>query len=119
MQHGYNLNYGLQGMQVEAHGGEMKPEHSFAGVAADNVVVTAIKKAETGDALIVRFYEWAGRGGDVTLTVPPGATAAAVVNLMEKPEGSALAVTGNHVTVPVTPFQIQTVRIDYKPSPAL
>jgi len=119
VQHGYNLNYSLQAMQVEAHGGEMKPEHSFAGVAADNVVVTAIKKAETGDGLIVRFYEWAGRGGDVTLTVPPGATAAAVVNLMEKPEGSALAVTGDHVTVPVTPFQIQTVRIDYKPSPAL
>lgn len=94
----------------------MKPEHS---VAADNVVVTAIKKAETGDGLIVRFYEWAGRGGDVTLTVPPGATAAAVVNLMEKPEGSALAGTGDHVTIPVTPFQIQTVRIDYKPSPAL
>ena len=114
--HGYNFNYGLKAMQVEVHAGEMKPEHSFAGVDAKNVVVTAMKKAEDSDGLIVRFYEWAGKSGNVTLTVPPGATGASLVNLMEKPEGSALTVTGDHVTVPVTPFQIQTVRIEYKPA---
>jgi hypothetical protein len=35
---------------------------------------------------------------------------------MEKPEGSALSVAGDKVTVPVTPFQIQTVRLDYTPA---
>jgi alpha-mannosidase len=39
-----------------------------------------------------------------------------VVNLMEKPEGSSLSVTGGKVTVPVTPYQIQTVRVDYTPA---
>ncbi len=114
--HGYNFNYGLKAMQVQAHAGDRKPEQSFLSTDAKNVVVTAVKKAETNDALIVRFYEWAGKGGDVTLAVPTGATGASVVNLMEKPEGAALKVTENHVTVPVTPFQIQTVRIDYKPT---
>ena len=33
----------------------------------DNVVITAIKKAADDDALIVRFYEWAGKKGDVHL----------------------------------------------------
>jgi alpha-mannosidase len=35
---------------------------------------------------------------------------------MEKPEGSQLSVTGDKVTVPVTPFEIQTVRVDYTPA---
>ena len=119
VQRGYDFNYRLKAMQVESHPGPLKAEHSFAGTASENVVITAIKKAENGDGLIVRFYEWAGKGGDVTLAVPPGATGASVVNLMEKPEGSALSVLNDHVTVPVTPFQIQTVRINYHPGGAL
>ena len=42
-----------------------------------------------------------------------------MTNLMEKPEGGALAVTGDRVSVPVTPYQIQTVRIEYKPGKTL
>lgn len=118
VRHGYEFNYGLKAMQVQAHSGAMKPEHSFASVAEQNVVLTAVKKTESGDGLVLRFYEWAGKGGNVTLTVPPGATGATLVNLMEKPEGEAIPVTGNKVTVPVTPFEIQTVRVDYKPTAA-
>ena len=94
----------------------MPQRHSFAGIAETNVVLTAMKRSEDGKGLVMRFYESAGQGGDVTLTVPPGATSATVANLMEKPEGSALSVTGDKVTVPVTPYEIQTVRVDYSPS---
>ncbi|MEO6803984.1 MAG: glycoside hydrolase family 38 C-terminal domain-containing protein [Granulicella sp.] len=113
--HGYEFNYRLKAMQIMAHGGTMQPEHSFVGLDTQHVVLTAMKKTDDGNGLVLRFYEWAGQGGNVTLTVPPGATGATLVNLMEKPEGSAIAVTGNHVTVPVTPFEIQTVRVDYAP----
>ncbi len=118
VQHGYDFNYRLQAMQVAEHEGELKPEHSFAAVDATNVVITAIKKAEDSDALVIRFYEWEGKGGNVVLTVPSGATSASVVNLMETPEGSPLAVAHDQITLPVTPFQIQTVRVDYKPRPS-
>jgi alpha-mannosidase len=116
VRHGYEFNYALRAMQVEAHEGSMLPEHSFASVAEDNVVLTAMKKTESGDGLVLRFYEWAGKGGTVTFKLPPGATSATLINLMEKPEGEALAVKGDKVTVPVTPFQIQTVRLNYKPA---
>ncbi len=115
VEHGWNYNYKLEAMQVEAHAGQMPAEHSFVGVDAKNVVVTAVKKAEDGNGLVVRFFEWAGKGGNVTLQVPEGATAASVVNLMEKPEGGSIPVTGGKVTVPVTPYMIQTVRVDYQP----
>ena len=118
VQHGYNDNYKLKAMQVAAHEGSMPAEHSFLATDSDHVVVTAMKKAEDSDALVIRFYEWAGKGGNVTLTLPAGATGASLTNLVEKPEGSPLSVSGDHVTVPITPFQIQTVRVDYTPAAA-
>ena len=115
VRHGYDFDYKLKAMQVEPHAGELPAEHSFAGVADGNVVLTAMKRSEDGKGIVLRFYEWAGKEGNVTLTVPPGATSAAVVNLMEKPEGDALSVTGDKVTVPVKPYEIQTVKVDYSP----
>ncbi len=113
VRHGYEMNYKLTAMQVPAHSGEMPAEHSFAGIAAENVVLTAMKQTEDGSGLLLRFYEWAGKAGEVKLRVPEGATSATVTNLMEAPEGGSLAVTENQVTVPITPYQIQTVRINY------
>jgi alpha-mannosidase len=110
---GYELNYKLAAMQVTAHTGEWAAEHSFVGIDAENVVLTAIKKAETANGLLFRFFEWQGKAANVTLTVPSGATSATITNLMEAPEGSPLPVAAGRVTVPVTPYQIQTVRVDY------
>jgi alpha-mannosidase len=43
------------------HRGDRAPSGSFLSVDVPNVVVTAVKKAEDGDDLIVRCYETAGR----------------------------------------------------------
>jgi alpha-mannosidase len=114
---GYDFNYRLAAMQVLPHAGKLPGSFHFLDVDQDNVVVTAMKKTEDGDGLLVRFYEWAGKGGNVTLTLPPGILSASLANLMEKPEGSPLTVLGGQqVTVPVTPFEIQTVIVHY-PTP--
>ena len=110
---GWEFNYKLKTMQVEAHDGKMPAEHSYAGADASNVVLTAMKKAEDGDALLLRFYEWAGKSGNVELTVPPGATSAKLANLMEEASGDDLPVTGNKITVPVHPYEIVSVRVSY------
>ncbi|HEX6770877.1 MAG TPA: glycoside hydrolase family 38 C-terminal domain-containing protein, partial [Acidobacteriaceae bacterium] len=116
VRHGYDFDYKLKAMQVGSHSGDLPAQHSFAGVADSNVVLTAMKRSEDGKGLVMRFYEWAGKEGSVTLTVPPGATSAAVVNLMEKAEGESLSVNGDKVTVPVKPYEIQTVKVDYPPA---
>ena len=110
---GYEFNFPLSAIQVESHEGKRPAERSFVTISNPNVVLTAMKKAEDANALILRFYEWAGTSGTVQIGVPPGATSATLTNLMEKPQGSALAVTANHVTVPVHPYEIVTVRVDY------
>jgi alpha-mannosidase len=113
VRHGFNFNYHLKAMQVEAHTGSLPAEHSFVSITPEDVVLTAMKKAEDSHALIFHFYEWAGKGGSVSLRVPPGATGAVETNLLEKPEGAALPVQGDHLTVHFRPYEIVAVRVDY------
>jgi len=113
VRHGYEFNYHMKAMQVEAHSGTMPIDHSFVSVLPDDVVLTAMKKAEDSNSLILHMYEWAGREGNVKITVPPGATSAIETNLMEQEQGSPLAVRNNEVTLPIHPYEILAVRVDY------
>jgi len=111
--HGYNFNYPLTAMQVDAHAGPLPAEHSFAAVTPDTVVLSAMKKAEDSNALIFHLYDWAGSAGNVDVTVPPGATGAVETNLLEQEKGAPLALKDDHVTVPVRAFGIAAFRVDY------
>jgi len=110
---GYEYNFPLTAMQVEAHAGNLPGEHSFASVTPETVVLTAMKKAEDSNALIFHMYEWAGKSGSVEIAVPKGATGAVETNLMEEAEGAALTIKEDRVTVPIRPFEILAVRVDY------
>jgi alpha-mannosidase len=66
---------------------------------------------------VFRLYEWAGKSGDVQRKVPAGAKKVQLDNLMEQSEGSALSLKdGNIVIVPVHPYELVTVQVDY-PTP--
>jgi alpha-mannosidase len=110
---GYELNDPLKAEQVFPHTGTLPAEHSWVSIENPNVTLTAIKKAEDSDALIFRMYEWAGTATDVKLHIPPGATAATETNLMERPEGAALNLTGDTITVPIKPYEILTIQATY------
>ncbi len=110
---GYELNDPLTAQQVFPHTGSLPAEHSWASIENPNVTLTAIKKAEDSDALVFRMYEWGGTASDVKLHIPPGATYAVESNLMEKPEGAHLALSGDVVTVPIKPYEILTVQAIY------
>ena len=109
---GYELNYKFLAMQTEKHQGALPAEHSFVDVKAENAVLTAVKKAEDGDDLIVRFYEWAGKETDVKIQLPPGAQSAQDANLMEQPIGK-LPLQSGIVTVHTRPYEIKTVKVRF------
>ncbi len=113
VRHGYEYNYGLTATQVEEHTGTLPAEHSFVSVSADDVVLTAMKKAEDSNALVFHMYEWAGKQAQVALDVPNGATGAVETNLIEKPEGNPLTLHGNRVDLTIHPYEITAVRVDY------
>src|SRR6185369_11623325 len=86
---GYELNYPLLTTAMQAHTGPLPVQQSFLSTTADNIVITAVKQAEDNlknYSLIVRFYEWAGKSGNVAIRLPRTAKAAYDVNLMEKSE---------------------------------
>jgi alpha-mannosidase len=114
---GYELNYKLIAMQAQKHGGTLPSEHSFARVEPDNVVLTAIKKSEDDDSLVLRFYEWAGRETDVKLQLPGGAQSASETDLMERPIASLavdhLTLNNDAVTVHTKPYEIKTLKVRF------
>ena len=113
VRHGWEYDYTLKGMVTTEHAGSLPAEHSFVSVSPDNVVLTAVKKAEDDKGLIMRVYEWAGKDSTVEFHVPPGATGATVTNLMETPQGDPLTIADNAVKVPIHPYEILTIRVDY------
>jgi alpha-mannosidase len=109
---GYELNYKLISMPVGKHEGGLAPEHSFVQARSENIILTALKKAEDDDALVLRFYEWAGKDGEAQLQIPPGAQSATETDLMEKTIGS-LPVQNDGVTVHTKPHEIKTIKVQY------
>ena len=112
---GFNLNYRLTSQQTSNHQGPLPPKNSFVTVDGDNVVLTAFKRAEDDNSVIARFYEWAGKSGDITLHLPQGVQAASETNLMEKPSAD-LQVQAAVVKVPTKPYEIKTVKLRFGPA---
>jgi alpha-mannosidase len=109
---GYELNYKLIPLAVGNHQGTLASEHSFVQVRQDNVIVTALKKAEQDDALVLRFYEWAGKEGEVKLQLPPRAQSAAETDLMERPSAD-IPLQNDAVAVHTNPYEIKTIKVQY------
>jgi alpha-mannosidase len=107
---GYELNYGLFAITVTRHTGILPPEHSFVQIEQDNVVLTAVKKAEDDDDIVLRFYEWAGKETDVQLHLPEGVMSASDADLMERPH-AVLRIRNGTVSVPTKPYEIKTVKV--------
>jgi alpha-mannosidase len=117
VRHGYEFNYGLKAMQVQSHTGILPRNHSFIATAADNIVLTAVKKAEDADALILRFYEWEGTNGNVKIQLPKGVISVRLTNLMEQADQAPLPIENEStVVVPVHPYEIVTLEATY-PAP--
>jgi len=113
VRHGWEYDYPLTAVVTTAHAGSLPAEHSFASVGPENVVLTAVKKAEDAKGLIFRVYEWAGKESVAEFHVPAGASGATVTNMMETPEGAALPLVGDVVKAPIHPYEILTIRVDY------
>jgi alpha-mannosidase len=109
---GYELNYKLIAMRSQKHQGTLPSDHSFVGVEPDNVVLTAVKKSEDDDSLVLRFYEWAGREADVKLQLPAEAQSASETDLMERSVAD-LAVHNDTVTVHTKPYEIKTLKVRF------
>jgi len=114
---GYELNYKLITLPADKHEGKLPAEHSFLQTQNDNVIVTALKKSEDDDTLTLRFYEWAGKQGDVAVQLPPGTQSASDTDLMERPVGP-LSLANDTIVVPTKPYEIKTIQVKFAGIPS-
>jgi len=91
---------------TEAH---LPDSHSFLSVEGP-AQVSAIPR-EGGD-LIVRVWEHAGTGGEVTLALDRPVSGAAIVDHIGNVVDQAVSVEGSNVTTSLRPWQIATFRLE-------
>jgi alpha-mannosidase len=115
---GYELNYKLISLPLGKHQGTLAPDHSFLQAQSENVIVTALKKAEDENTLVLRYYEWAGKEGDVTIQLPRGAASATETDLMERPTGS-IPIRDGGVTLDTKPYEIKTIKVQFSSLPQM
>lgn len=108
----YNLNVPLSFAKV-GHGEAEAKAIRFGSVSNPNVVVETVKKAETGNAVIVRLYEAGNTRGQTTLTFDRKIAQATECNLVEEGD-TPVKTRRNSVIVPIAPFEIKTLRIVFE-----
>jgi alpha-mannosidase len=109
----YELNDPVVVTTTTAHAGTLPLQKSFFSISPSTALISAVKKAQDDDSIIVRFYEWAGQKTDVKLTVPEGFVAAAETNSLEE-QDKPLAIANGVVTIPTGAYEIKTVRLKKK-----
>jgi alpha-mannosidase len=78
-----------------------------------NLIISALKKAEKDDAVIVRFFETCGEKCRATLQVPNQIKSASCVNLLEQEE-FPLDIKDGLLEMNVAPFEIVTLKLTMK-----
>ncbi len=88
-----------------------RDRHSFLAVEGRNAVLSAVKRAEREDALIVRVFNPSTEPTTATIRFATALAGAELVNLNEEPIGEVLALKDDHsVQVNLSPKKIVTVK---------
>lgn len=109
---GYEFNVPLIARLEAPHAGALSALHSFLSVGPENVALGALKRAEDDSRWIVRIYEYNGRKGEATITLPKAPKRVHEADLMEK-NGAAVKTQGNTITVPIGANEIKTLAIEF------
>ena len=92
--------------------GDWPCEKSFLTIAAENIIVSALKKAEDNFDLILRCYEIHGKAVTTTGKCGFEITEAIETDMIERDiKTSSIPVADNQFTLSFTPFEIKTIRL--------
>jgi alpha-mannosidase len=100
--------------------GTLPAEGSFVSSAAANVLITAVKRAEDDNDLVVRCYESQGRPTAAALTAFWPVQKVQSVNFIEDPQpeaGETVAPDGRTVKATLRGYEIRTLKLQLQPVP--
>lgn len=107
------LNQRIKAFATGKHRGELGKSYSLASSDNRNVLIKALKKAESSDEYMVRVYEAAGkRAQKASIVFADDLVAAVEADGTEKTIGKA-AFSGNRLEVSVNPNSIKTYKVRF------
>jgi alpha-mannosidase len=112
VQMAYDLNQPLMAKLEDAHAGKLPAVHSFLGISKTNVVLGAMKKAEDSDALILRFYESAGKKTNATVYLPYKPEHVSEADLLENAT-LPMTANGKKLDAAFGPYEIKTLKVEF------
>jgi alpha-mannosidase len=104
---------GAVALKKPALAGDLPAELSFLTLAPETLVLSAVKRSESGDALIVRCYNPTAEPAQATLRLYRPIRAAQLVNLNEEPQADLPLADPNSVALPIGARQVRTVGIRF------
>jgi alpha-mannosidase len=110
VQNGHAFNLPLIARVIQQQSGALPPTYSFFNVEPTRVMVSALKKAEDGEAWILRLYESTGKPATATVSLPFSAKTVSEVNLIEWEE-KPLALSGQRLVLNLGAWEVKTVKI--------
>jgi alpha-mannosidase len=104
----YNFNIPLIAYEVEVKNGKLPMEKSFIKIHSDKLILTAIKKAENEDAIIVRFYNISNEKILSNIKIFPEVKRLYITNLNE--ESLIEVKSQNGFKIDAEPYKIVTIK---------
>jgi mannosylglycerate hydrolase len=107
------FNGPLRALSTHVHCGPLPPQLSFVQIEPASLVISAIKQAESGAGLIVRFYNIAAEEVKGRIKVYKPFAKAALVNLNEEEIEELTSNERGEVELSVRGKQIMTVKLEF------
>ncbi len=100
-------------LPVEAEGkGTLPPEFSFIEISPNSLILSALKKAEDSDDVILRFFETKGEATLARVDVFREIKRVTLVDLLER-EDKEIPFTRRGFILQVNPFEIVTLKLEF------
>jgi alpha-mannosidase len=109
----YEFNCSMHVVTEPSHGGPLSKARSFISAEPESVVITAAKKAEDSDGLVLRFFETSGKKAVVKISLPGPAERAAETDLLER-GGAKARVAGACVETRVSGNGVGTLCVEMR-----
>ncbi len=109
---GLALNQPLRAIKVQPRDGHLPLEHAFVTVSVPKVMISALKKCEDSDALILRFFESHGVATAVEFQFAFVIESVIETDMLEREQENGRISHGpDSFQTNLTPFEIKTVKI--------
>jgi alpha-mannosidase len=108
-QSAYEFGQSLIPIQVNS---AMNKRYQSFSISPSNLIISALKKAEDEDALIMRFFETEGKECKALIKIPSQVKAAKSVDLLENNEND-LIIRNSKLVMDVKSFEIITLKLFY------